>query len=85
VVGVPDKTYGEEVFAAIVLKEGAKATEDAIRDYVRSHMARHKVPKYIKFVDSFPMTASGKIQKFKIRDAAVEEYNLQMDQAIETA
>ncbi len=85
VIGVPDKTYGEEVYAAIILKEGATVTEEGIKDYVRSHMARHKVPKYVRFVEGFPMTASGKIQKFKIRDTAVEELHLQMDSAIETA
>ena len=85
VVGVPDKTYGEEIFAAIVLKDGAKTDIEGIKDYVRGHMARHKTPKYVKFVDSFPMTASGKVQKFKIRDAAIEEFNLRADSAIETA
>jgi len=85
VVGVPDKTYGEAVFAAIVLKEGATVDVEGIKDYVRSHMARHKVPKYVKFVDTFPMTASGKVQKFKIRDIAIEEFNLLEDSNIETA
>lgn len=85
VVGVPDKTYGEEIFAAIVLKEGSKIDIADIKEYVKSHMARHKTPKYVKFVDSFPMTASGKVQKFKIRDTAIEEFNLLEDSNIETA
>ncbi|MGI6085158.1 MAG: AMP-binding protein [Acetivibrionales bacterium] len=85
VIGVPSKQYGEEIMACIILKEGETATEDEIKDFVKSNMARHKVPKYVKFTDSFPMTASGKIQKYKIREAAIEEYNLEDDAAIETA
>lgn len=85
VIGVPSKEYGEEVMAWIILKEGETATEQEIKDLVRSHMARHKTPKYVKFTDSFPMTASGKIQKYKLREAAIEELNLKDAAAIETA
>jgi len=85
VIGVPSKQYGEEVMACIILKEGASATEDEIKEFVRSHMARHKTPKYVKFMDSFPMTASGKIQKYKLREMAIEELGLQDAAAIETA
>jgi len=85
VVGVPDKVYGEVVMAAIILKDNSKVTEDEVKDFVKNNMAKHKTPKYVKFVDSFPMTASGKIQKFKIRDLAIDEYNLSEDNAIETA
>ena len=85
VIGVPSKQYGEEIMAWIILKEGETATEDEIKELVKTHMARHKAPKYVKFTDSFPMTASGKIQKFKMREAAIEEYNLKDDAAIETA
>lgn len=85
VIGVPSKEYGEEVMAWIILKDGETATEQEIKDFVRSHMARHKTPKYVKFTDSFPMTASGKIQKYKMRDAAIDEYNLLDDASIETA
>ncbi|MHB8962890.1 MAG: AMP-binding protein [Saccharofermentanales bacterium] len=85
VVGVPDKTYGEEILAVIILKDGSDLTESGVREYVKSHMSKHKTPKYIKFTDSFPMTASGKVQKYKIRDMAVEELNLKDAQAIETA
>lgn len=85
VIGVPSKQYGEEVMACIILKEGFKATEEEIKDYVKGHMARHKTPKYVKFTDSFPMTASGKIQKYKMREAAIEEFNLQDAASIETA
>jgi len=85
VIGVPSKQYGEEVMACIILKEGATATEEQIKEYVRSNMARHKTPKYVKFMDSFPMTASGKIQKYKLREMAIEELNLHEAASIETA
>ncbi len=85
VVGVPDRTYGEEILAVIILREGTTLTEDEVKAYVKSHMAKHKTPKYVRFADSFPMTASGKVQKYKIRDMAVEELGLREAQAIETA
>jgi len=85
VIGVPSEQYGEEVMAWIILKEGKTATEDEIKEYVRGHLARHKTPKYVRFTDSFPMTASGKIQKYKLREAAIEELGLQAAASIETA
>ncbi len=85
VVGVPDVTYGEAVLAVVIRKEGCEIDEAAIKEFVRSHMAKHKTPKYVRFVDSFPMTGSGKIQKFKIREWAVEALNLREAAAIETA
>ena len=85
VIGVPSKQYGEEVMAYIILKEGVRITEDEIKESVRNNMARHKTPKYIKFTDAFPMTASGKIQKYKMREAAIEELGLQDAATIETA
>lgn len=85
VIGVPSKDYGEEIMVWIILKEGETATEQEIKDLVRTNMARHKTPKYVKFTDSFPMTASGKIQKYKMREAAIMEYNLADDASIETA
>lgn len=85
VIGVPSKQYGEEIMAYIILKENHTATEEEIKEFVRANMARHKTPKYVKFVDSFPMTASGKIQKYKLREAAIEELGLQDDASIETA
>lgn len=72
VVGVPDPKYGEEVMAWIILKEGATSTEEDIRKYCDGKISRHKIPKYIQFVDEYPMTASGKIQKFKLREKAKE-------------
>lgn len=85
VVGVPSKALGEEVMAYIILKENASVTEDEMKQFVMDNMARHKVPKYITFIDKFPMTASGKIQKYKLREMAVEKFGLQADEEIETA
>ena len=85
VVGVPDKTYGEAVLAVVIKRDGANVTEAEISEFVRSHMAKHKTPKYIRFIDSFPMTGSGKIQKYKLREWAVEELDLKEAAAIETA
>jgi len=73
VVGVPHKEYGEEVAAFIQLKEGEQATEEEIKEYCKKNIARYKVPKYIFFTDEWPLTASGKIQKFKLREIAKEE------------
>ena len=85
VIGVPDRDYGEEIMACVVLKKGETATEDEIKEYVRSHMAKHKTPRYVDFVDSFPMNAAGKILKYKMREDAVKKLNLQAANAIETA
>jgi len=85
VIGVPSKQYGEEVMACIVIREGMSLTEDEVKEYVKGHMARHKTPKYVSFMDGFPMTASGKIQKYKMRETAIQELNLQDAASIETA
>ena len=68
VAAVPSKKYGEEVGAFIILHDGVTMTEDVVKDFCRGKIARHKIPKYIFFVDTFPMTGSGKIQKFKLKD-----------------
>ena len=85
VIGVPDKALGEEIMAWIILKEGETMTAEEMQQYVRDHMAKHKVPKYIAFVDGFPMNDAGKIQKFKMREQAVQMLGLQKDASIETA
>lgn len=85
VIGVPDIQYGEEIMAYIILKENEEATADEIKTYVRDSMARHKTPKYVKFTGSFPMTASGKIQKYKLREEAIAELNLKDAASVETA
>ena len=77
VFGVPDRKYGEQVMAAIRLKEGMNCTEQEIKAFCRGRIANYKVPYYIKFVETFPMTASGKIQKFKLREMAIHEMNLE--------
>ncbi len=77
VYGVPDRKYGEQVMAAIILKKGVEMTEDEVRDYCQGKIANYKIPKYVRFVDAYPMTASGKIQKFKLRDMAIKELSLE--------
>ena len=76
VVGVPDPKYGEELCAWIKLKTAATATEDDIRCYVKAGMAHYKVPRYVRFVEAFPQTVTGKIQKFKIRELMIAELGL---------
>jgi len=85
VIGVPSKAYGEEVMACVILKENEEASEEEIKAFVLKNMARHKVPSYVEFVDSFPMTASGKIQKYILRDNAIDKLGLQAASKIETA
>lgn len=72
VVGVPDAVYGEEVVAWIILKEDAELTPADLREYCKGKISRHKIPRYIEFTKQYPMTASGKIQKFKLREQAKE-------------
>ncbi|MBR4235271.1 MAG: AMP-binding protein [Clostridia bacterium] len=76
VIGVPDKQYGEEIMACVIVKEGLTLTEDDVKNYVKANMARHKVPKYVWFTDKFIMNDAGKIQKFKMIEKAVELFGL---------
>jgi fatty-acyl-CoA synthase len=76
VIGVPDQKYGEEIMACIILKEGETIGEKDMQDFIRASMARHKVPRYIAFVDHFPMNAAGKIQKYKMREEAAKKLGL---------
>lgn len=85
VIGVPDKRYGEEAMACIILKEEGSVTEKEMHDFIAASMARHKVPKYIEFIDSFPMNAAGKILKYKMRQDAVERLGLENAAGIDTA
>ena len=85
VIGVPDEQYGEEIMACVILKEGETMTEAEMKQYVLDHMAKHKVPRYVDFVDAFPMNAAGKILKYKMREDAVKKLNLQKAASIETA
>jgi len=79
VVGVPDKQYGEEILACVILKDGENLTEDELKCYIRSNIAKHKTPRYIMFVKEFPMNAAGKILKYRIREEAIEKLNLKSE------
>ncbi|MDR0918974.1 MAG: AMP-binding protein [Oscillospiraceae bacterium] len=85
VIGIPSKQYGEEAMACIILKAGETTTAEELLEFAKTRIARHKVPKYIRFVDSFPMNAAGKILKYKMRESAVEYLNLQEENKIITA
>jgi fatty-acyl-CoA synthase len=76
VIGVPDDRFGEEVMAWVVLRPGATADGDAIRAHCRGQIAHYKVPRYVKVVDGFPMTVTGKVQKYRMREQAIEELGL---------
>ena len=76
VIGVPDEKYGEEAMACIILKEGETCTVEEMLDFIKASLARHKVPRYIEFVDSFPMNAAGKILKYKMREEACEKLGI---------
>ncbi|HRP65833.1 MAG TPA: AMP-binding protein [Thauera sp.] len=76
VVGIPDQKYGEELCAWIIVREGERLTEDEVRAHCQGQIAHYKIPRYIRFVDSFPMTVTGKIQKFLIRQKMKEELGL---------
>ena len=85
VVGVPDVKYGEELMAWVKLRPGVALTGEQIRAYCRGKIATYKIPRYYKFVDEFPMTVTGKVQKFKMRELSIQELGLQAAAAIETA
>ena len=78
VVGVPDVRYGEELCAWVITKPGQALTEDELREFCKGQIAHYKVPRYIRFVQAFPMTVTGKIQKFKIRDEMIELLDLRV-------
>ena len=80
VIGVPDSKYGEEVCAWIRLREGETATQEEIRDYCRGQIATYKIPRYIRFTTEFPMTVTGKIQKFRLREQMIQELGLTTEQ-----
>ncbi|MGE4343544.1 MAG: AMP-binding protein [Geoalkalibacter sp.] len=84
VYGVPDSKYGEQVMAAVKIKDNVECSEDEIRDFCRGRIANYKIPTYVKFVDEYPMTASGKIQKFKLREMAIKELHLEEHESAST-
>jgi len=77
VIGVPDIKFGEEIMAWVRLREGHAATAEEIREYCRGKIAHYKIPRYVKFVDGFPMTVTGKVQKFVMRETSVKELGLE--------
>jgi fatty-acyl-CoA synthase len=85
VIGVPSERYGEEVMAWVKLRDGSSADGDSLADACRGAIAKYKVPRYWKLVDEFPMTVTGKIQKYKMREAAIEELGLEAAAAVRTA
>lgn len=85
VVGVPDAKYGEEAAAFVIVKEGERVTSEELREYCTGKIAHYKIPRYFEVVDAYPMTASGKIQKFKLRELAIEKLDLGKAADIETA
>ena len=84
VVGVPDHKYGEAVVAWVKLKEGAELSEQDIKDFCRGRISNFKIPRYVRFVDSFPVTITGKIQKFKMREVSINELGLESIAKVET-
>ena len=85
VVAIPSQKYGEEACAFIVPKDGTEPDGDSIKKYINKNLAKHKVPSHVLFVDSFPLTASGKIQKYLLRDKAISELNLENESQIQTS
>jgi fatty-acyl-CoA synthase len=85
VIGVPDAKYGEELMAWVKLRPGVSITGEELRNFCKGKIATYKIPRYWKFVDAFPMTVTGKIQKYKMREVAVEELKLQSAASIKTA
>ncbi|HEV3128878.1 MAG TPA: AMP-binding protein, partial [Solirubrobacteraceae bacterium] len=85
VVGVPDERYGEELMAWVICREGASLSDEDVREFCRGKIAHYKIPRYVKCVDAFPMTVTGKVQKFKMRETAIEELGLEKPAAIATA
>ena len=85
VIGVPDQRYGEELMAWIIPREGTSLDREQVESYCRGKIAHHKIPRYVKLVDAFPMTVTGKVQKFKLRELAVEELDLAASASVKTA
>jgi len=85
VFGVPDERYGEELMAWVKLRHETATTAEDIREFCRGRIAHYKIPRYVKFTQDFPMTVTGKIQKFRMRELAIEELGLQEPATIEHA
>ena len=85
VIGVPDIKYGEELMAWIMPKEGVGVDEEEIKEFCRGKIAHYKIPRYVKFVSGFPMSVTGKIQKYRMREVSIQELQLEEVSHIETA
>jgi fatty-acyl-CoA synthase len=85
VIGVPDDRYGEELMAWVQLGAGEQLTEDELRDFCEGQIAHFKIPRYIKFVDDFPLTVTGKVRKVEMREKSIAELGLESSAATETA
>jgi fatty-acyl-CoA synthase len=85
VIGVPDERYGEELMAWIIPRPGEELTEEEVKAFCKDQIAHFKVPRYVKFVDGFPMTVTGKVQKFKMRESAIDELGLSAAAVVATA
>jgi len=85
IIGVPSRRYGEEVMAWVKPKPGATATSKELTDYCKGKIAYFKIPSYFKFTDTYPMTVTGKIQKFKMREISTKELGLEEAAAVKTA
>jgi fatty-acyl-CoA synthase len=85
VVGVPDAFFGEELLAVVIPKAGEQLTEQELRDYCKDQISHQKVPRYFQFVESYPLTASGKVQKFILREQAIKELGLEEAANMQTA
>ena len=85
VIGVPDIKYGEELMAWIMPKEGVCVDEEEIKEFCRGKIAHYKIPRYVKFVSEFPMSVTGKIQKYRMREVSIQELQLEEVSHIETA
>jgi fatty-acyl-CoA synthase len=82
---VPDERFGEELCAFVVTRAGASLTEDAVREFCRESLAHFKVPRYVVFTDGFPMTVTGKVQKYKMREDAIARLGLEDAAAVKSA
>jgi fatty-acyl-CoA synthase len=85
VIGVPDEKFGEELCAWVILNEGATATDEDIRAFCRGQIAHYKIPRYVRFVEGWPMTVSGKVQKYKMREETITALGLESAAGIVTA
>ncbi len=85
VLGVPDKFFGEELLAIVIPRQGAELAEAELREYCKGQISHQKIPRYIQFVDAYPLTASGKVQKFVLRQQAIKSLGLEEAAQIKTA